>query len=62
MKAIKSVSRIGSTRNYGVVLKLERFFHPIGWSFGLGSHIELGYLSLLPNFLHISSVMSCLYI
>ena len=36
-----------STRNCGLILKLERFSHLSGWSFGLGSLIRLGYLSLV---------------
>ena len=40
-------SHIGSTQECEVVLKLERFSHLSGWSFGLGSSIGLGYLSLV---------------
>ena len=43
-------SHIGSIRNCGVVLKLDRFFHLSDWSFGLNSLIELGYLSLVLSF------------
>ena len=38
-------SHISSIKEYGVVL--ERFFHLSGRSFGLGSSIGLGYLSLV---------------
>ena len=38
---------IGSTQECGVVLKLERLFHLLGWSFGLGSPIGLEALSLV---------------
>ena len=40
-------SHIGSTRDCGVGLKLERFSHLSDRSFGLGSPIRLGYLSLV---------------
>ena len=40
-------SHISSTRNYGVVVKLERFSHLSGRSFGLSSPIGLGYLSMI---------------
>ena len=38
-------SHIGSTQECGVVLKLERFSHLSGRSFGLGSPIKLEVLS-----------------
>ena len=38
---------ISSIRNYGVVLKLERFSHLSDRSFGLGFPIGLRYLSLV---------------
>ena len=41
------IPHIGSTRNYGMVLKLERLSYLSGWSFGFGSLIGLGYLSLI---------------
>ena len=31
----------------GVILKLKRFFHLSGWSFGLNSYIGLEYISLV---------------
>ena len=37
-------SHIGSTRDCGMVLKIERFSHLSNRSFGLGSPIGLGYL------------------
>ena len=40
-------SHIGSTKECGVVLKLERFSHLSGQSFGLGSLIGLEALSLV---------------
>ena len=40
-------SHIGSIRDCGVVLKVERFSHLLDRSFGLGSFIMLGYLSLV---------------
>ena len=40
-------SHIASTRTYGVVLKLKRFSHLSGRSFGLSFSIELGYLSFM---------------
>ena len=40
-------SHIGSTQEYGVVIKLEKFFHLSGRSFGLGSPIGLEVLSLM---------------
>ena len=40
-------SQVGSTRDCGVILKLERFSHLSVWSFGLGSFIGLEYLSLV---------------
>ena len=36
---------INSIRNYGVLLKLERFSHLSGLSFGFGTPIGLEYLS-----------------
>ena len=36
---------IGFTQEYGVVLKFDGFSHLIGYSFGFGSSIGLGYLS-----------------
>ena len=38
-------SHIGSTQECGVVLKLERFSHLLGRSFGLSSPIEFEVLS-----------------
>ena len=38
-------SYIGSTQECGVVFKLERFFHLLGLSFGLGFPIGLEALS-----------------
>ena len=40
-------SNINSTRNYGVVLKLERFSHISGRSFWLGFLIGFEWLSLV---------------
>ena len=40
-------SYIGFTQEYEVILKLERFFHILGRSFGLGSPIRLEALSLM---------------
>ena len=40
-------SHIGSTQEYVVIHKLERFSHLLGWSFGLGSLIGLEALSLV---------------
>ena len=38
-------SHIGSTQEYRVILKLEKFSHLLGRSFGLGSLIGLEALS-----------------
>ena len=38
---------IGFIQEYGMVLKLERFFHLLGRSFGLSSPIGLKVLSLV---------------
>ena len=40
-------SHIDYTRDYGVVLKLERLSHLSCWSFGLSSSIGFGCLSLV---------------
>ena len=40
-------SHIGFMRNFEVVLKLDIFFYLLDRSFGLGSFIGFGYLSLL---------------
>ena len=47
MNKILIRSYISSTRNCGVVVKLERFSHLAGQSFRFGSSISLGYLSLV---------------
>ena len=43
-------SHISSITNCEVVLKLERFFHLSGQSFGLNSSIGLGYLPIIGAF------------
>ena len=54
-------SHIGSTRDYGVVFKLEMFSHLSYRSFGLSSSIGLGYRSFgLDSFIrlgHLSESM-----
>ena len=40
-------SHIDSIRDYGLVPKLERFFHLSDRSIELGSHLGFGYLSLM---------------
>ena len=42
-------SHIGSTQECGVVIKLERISHLLGWSFGLGSPIGLEDISFTPG-------------
>ena len=57
-------SHIGSTtRDYGVVLKLERLSHQLDQSFGLDSPIEVEYLSrYFCNFVILRVIINTLLI